>query len=504
MKRFFSVKVSLSILLTLSALLGAFFLGRTVTKVFATTDGWVNIGGCIAPCNSSAGKQQQSKTTPGYTTPKVCEKTCMGVTEPFSASHTVYADDSVVYGSWSTWSSCLSNNKCSQSDKDADICEDSHSECPASTDKKRTRTVTHLCPIGYTYAEQNGPDDCFKVETFSATITYGEKSNDPTKCHKETPVTPSIPSWASNEFNALPQTKDKIDSTNCTGGVWVPESTEYREIDCTATIIACSSSCGNNEVEAGEQCDDGNIMGGDGCSSTCQSETSSCPTSWIGDSNCDEVCNNAENNWDGGDCETTTPVCGNGTVEIGEQCDDGNLDNTDECPTNCMLEEPTDYCANLDGDQTTIPDGMEVVSESFCQCKEGYNEVNSDGQVVAQDGLSNFTCVAKEPTPTPTPNPDLCLNIDGIQYTVPEGLHINATGVECVAYGTPGVEQPSSSSTGTVLGASTSVGGGQVLGASTMAGTGSFDQMAYQAIMVLGGTLSAFGIKNFKKASKKA
>jgi cysteine-rich repeat protein len=32
----------------------------------------------------------------------------------------------------------------------------------------------------------------------------------------------------------------------------------------------CSPVCGNNAVETGEQCDDGNTMNGDACSSTCQ------------------------------------------------------------------------------------------------------------------------------------------------------------------------------------------------------------------------------------------
>ncbi len=45
--------------------------------------------------------------------------------------------------------------------------------------------------------------------------------------------------------------------------------------------------------------------------------------------------------------------------------------------------------------------------------------------------------------------------------------------------------------------------GGQVLGASTMAGTGSFAEVFYQAIMGIGATLSAFGLKGLKKASKK-
>jgi hypothetical protein len=44
--------------------------------------------------------------------------------------------------------------------------------------------------------------------------------------------------------------------------------------------------------------------------------------------------------------------------------------------------------------------------------------------------------------------------------------------------------------------------GGQVLGASTMAGTGSFEENLYLAIMVIGGTITAFGLKNIKKAFK--
>ena len=35
--------------------------------------------------------------------------------------------------------------------------------------------------------------------------------------------------------------------------------------------------CGNSVVETGEQCDDSNTVNGDGCSSTCQTETACCP-----------------------------------------------------------------------------------------------------------------------------------------------------------------------------------------------------------------------------------
>jgi hypothetical protein len=106
------------------------------------------------------------------------------------------------------------------------------------------------------------------------------------------------------------------------------------------------------------------------------------------------------------------------------------------------------------------------------------------------------------PTPTSTLNPDLCTNIDGVQTSVPDGMHINATGHECVNYELGGAPAPQGGSAAQVLGTSTTtVSSSQVLGANTMGGAGSFDSMLYQAIMGLGGIITSFGIK---KALRKA
>jgi len=74
--------------------------------------------------------------------------------------------------------------------------------------------------------------------------------------------------------------------------------------------VAPTSECGNGVVEPGEQCDDGNTTDGDGCSATCQTET------------------------------TPAAVCGNGVVEAGEQCDDGNTTSGDGCSATCQTETP--------------------------------------------------------------------------------------------------------------------------------------------------------------------
>jgi cysteine-rich repeat protein len=182
--------------------------------------------------------------------------------------------------------------------------------------------------------------------------------------------------------------------------------TEYRwkcngkhggsNVDCHIDISA--PICGNGIIDPGEQCDDSDTQNGDGCSSTCQTELT-CNQELVGNGNCDEVCNNSEYKWDGGDCDT---------------------------------------------------------------------QVSS---------------------PTPAPTPETCVG----------DQHLDATGLKCVSFSGSGPAPRNDEGVGgAVLGAST----GQVLGASTMAGTGAFDETLYSAIMSIGATLSAFGLKGLKKAKK--
>jgi cysteine-rich repeat protein len=77
--------------------------------------------------------------------------------------------------------------------------------------------------------------------------------------------------------------------------------------------------CGNDVVEPGEMCDDGNLVDGDGC-----------------DSNC------------------TLTACGNGIVTAGEDCDDGNVASGDCCAPDCRFDPPGAACD--DGNPCTAPD----------------------------------------------------------------------------------------------------------------------------------------------------
>lgn len=89
---------------------------------------------------------------------------------------------------------------------------------------------------------------------------------------------------------------------------------------CPARI---ATECGNMLLDAGEQCDDGNIAISDGCGSTCAIELAfECSKNKYGYSTC-------------------VPPCGSGVkiTSRGEMCDDGNLINLDGCSSTCQLED---------------------------------------------------------------------------------------------------------------------------------------------------------------------
>lgn len=82
-----------------------------------------------------------------------------------------------------------------------------------------------------------------------------------------------------------------------------------------ALVLAagCTSSnndapfCGDGFVDPHEQCDDGNSLGGDGCSASCL-------------------------------VEIPPAVCGDHHVDVGEECDDGNTQSGDGCSSTCGME----------------------------------------------------------------------------------------------------------------------------------------------------------------------
>ena len=110
-------------------------------------------------------------------------------------------------------------------------------------------------------------------------------------------------------------------SATCTleqGSACVDSTTSPVFSQCHKTV------CGDSVIEGFEQCDKGDLIPYDGCSSTCQIETS---------------CKNG----------TCTAQCGDGLVFPGEDCDDGNLIDGDGCggtgAMKCKIE-PGFSCTN--------------------------------------------------------------------------------------------------------------------------------------------------------------
>src|SRR5262249_52545357 len=166
--------------------------------------------------------------------------------------------------------------------------------------------------------------------------------------------------------------------------------------DCTVNV------CGDGAVRTGiEQCDDGNLANGDGCTSGCVIETGwRCPAAGgpcqgrCGDGliRGAEACDDA-NLIDGDGCDSncTLTGCGNGIVTIGEQCDDGNHQNDDACHNDCTLNN----C------------GDGVVETGVEQCDDG-NAIDGDGCGADCRREVHFTCyVARTAARTPRFTPVL-------------------------------------------------------------------------------------------------
>jgi cysteine-rich repeat protein len=118
--------------------------------------------------------------------------------------------------------------------------------------------------------------------------------------------------------------------------------------------------CGDGVVNVtGEECDDGGRRAGDGCSPTCVEE-------FCGDGvlhpelgeYCDDGPNNSDEVADACRTNCALPRCGDGAVDTGESCDDGNNQPGDGCASWCAAEVCGD--GRLDAPGEGCDDGNDV------------------------------------------------------------------------------------------------------------------------------------------------
>ena len=128
--------------------------------------------------------------------------------------------------------------------------------------------------------------------------------------------------------------------------------------------------CGNEVIEDGEQCDDGDANAGDGCSDTCQIETE-----------------------DGWTCDGAEPTecwrCGDGFLDPGEECDTGFLlgNDIEGCTDACTIV-PGWECFLVTGQYLCGPlcgDGM-FFDISIPGVTKGFAEECDDGNLMPGDG----------------------------------------------------------------------------------------------------------------------
>jgi cysteine-rich repeat protein len=119
-------------------------------------------------------------------------------------------------------------------------------------------------------------------------------------------------------------------------------------------FVPAPDGCGDGEKTKAEECDDGNLDPGDGCSDACRIEA-------CGNERVDfgEACDDGNPvSGDGCDANCTVTACGNDVATEGEECDDGNLESGDGCDANCTLT----HCGNgvvTDGEACDDADEIE-------------------------------------------------------------------------------------------------------------------------------------------------
>jgi len=207
-------------------------------------------------------------------------------------------------------------------------------------------------------------------------ITWGNGLGDSDR------IMPHAYNWACTDFDcrAGPNSysndncsrSEMLNTITCIGGYSEAcddgdENSDTRPGACRRDCSAPACGDGIVDTPIGEECDDGNVIDGDGCSAICRLPgcgdgildegeecddgdrnsderanacRTDCTEAFCGDGveDRDEECDDGNGIEDDGCTNACTlPACGDGVVQSGEECDDGNDIPDDGCSTSCRL-----------------------------------------------------------------------------------------------------------------------------------------------------------------------
>lgn len=192
----------------------------------------------------------------------------------------------------------------------------------------------------------------------------------------------------------MPEQCDNGNQPGCINCViqqgWQCLNTAGQPSKCFVNVVA--PTCGNGVFEPalGEQCDDGNVNNGDGCSALCHVEY---PWYCFDNKRCLNPLNPASQP------QFIAAFCGNGIVEtqFGEVCDDGNKVSADGCSSSCKPESGW----NCQTPATGATFCVKNLGVGFCgnglveggeQCDDGFPLMNGDGCTVTCQIEPGWNC----------------------------------------------------------------------------------------------------------------